>query len=67
MRGGFERHVGLFQNLAGDHLFIIRDDAAGVDQFKFAPAIGGFAVDAVARNSRFVAHNRGPLADNRVK
>ena len=67
MRGFLESHPRLFENLRGDHLFVVEDDAAGIDQIEFAPAISGFAIDTVARDSRLVAHDGTPLANDRVK
>ena len=67
VRSRLERHPRLFQNLRRDHLVIVGNDAAGIDQIEFAPAISGLAVNAVPRDPGLVAHDRAPLPDNRVK
>jgi hypothetical protein len=62
-----QRHARLFQNFGGDHLGVVRDDAAGVDQIKAPAKIGRFALDAVPRDPRLIADYRPALSQDRVE
>lgn len=55
------------QDLAGNIIVIVDDNAAGVDEFKAAAIVLGGPVYAVARNARLVAYNRAALSSDAVK
>jgi hypothetical protein len=46
---------------------VVNDDAAGINHFEAIAGMFGQAMNAVACNARFVAHNGAPLAGNSVK
>ena len=53
--GALEGDFGLAQDLAGDILLVVHDDAAGVDQFEAPAVVFGRPMYTVARDAGFVA------------
>src|SRR5690349_14233154 len=55
-----ERNLSLPEDLARYQRLIIRNHAAGIDKPNVASSPLDLAVDAVARNARFIADDRAP-------
>ena len=67
LRRGLERHLRLFQNLAGNVFVIVHHDAARVDDLELPPVIPRPPVHAVPRNPRLIADNGAPLPRDPVE
>ena len=52
----------LLQDVRGNDCFVIRHDAAGIDQRESRPVPFAFAVDAIACDAWLVTNNRSALA-----
>ena len=62
-----QRDLRLPQHLVREILAVVYDDATSIDHFEAAAGMFGGSMDAVARDTRFVADNGAPLAGNSVK
>jgi hypothetical protein len=62
-----QRHFGLMENLCGNILLVVDDDAAGVDQFEMAAFVFSLPVEAVASNAGLVADNGAPLSSDAIE
>ncbi len=65
--GFLERHFGLAKDFGRDEVFVLRKNAAGVDDAQAASAPFGFAVETVARDARFVADDGAPRAHQAIE
>ena len=62
-----KRHAGLAQYFLRDEGFVVRDDAAGIDNFQDATIPFGLAVNAVASNAGFVGNDGAARARQAVE
>ena len=67
MGSALENHFRLVEDLRGNVLLVVNDDAAGIDQFKAAAIVFGKPVDAVARDAGLIADYRAPLPCNAIE
>src|SRR6185436_13446188 len=67
MRRVLERHAGLLEDLRGDHLIVVLDDSAGIDQLEFLAAMISLAADPVARDAGLVADDRAALSEDGIE
>src|SRR5580704_5064472 len=66
--GGFANgDVGLAQNLLRDESFVVRDNAASIDDLQIAAAPFGFAVNAVARDAGLVGNDGAARASKTIE
>src|ERR1035441_7110601 len=54
MVGGFQDEFGLAEDLPGDVLVVVHDDAAGIDQLEAPAVVFGSPMYTVARDAGFV-------------
>ena len=59
--------LGLFEDLGRDILGVVRHDSAGIDDFEAAAVVLGESVDAIARDSGFVADDGAPLPRDAIE
>ena len=67
VRGAFEGHVRLLEDLGGNVRRVVRDDAARVDHLEEPAVVFGGAVYAVARDAGLIAHNGAPLSGDAIE
>jgi len=66
-RGGLNRNIGFETNLGGESVVETSSDAAGVDQFKGAPAARADCGDAIPGDSGFVVDDGDAASDETVE
>src|SRR5271156_8909 len=67
-RSGFiESDPGLTKDFRRNEIFVIRNNAASVDDADAPPAPLCIAIEAVTSNARLVADNRAPRADDAIE
>ena len=65
--GALEGEFGLVQDLRGDVLLVVHDDAAGVDQLEAPAVVFGSPMYAVARDAGFVPDDGAPLSCDAIE
>ena len=65
--GALEGQFRLVEDLPGDVLLVVHDDAAGIDQFEAPAVVFGSPVYAIARDAGFVPDDGAPLSCDAIE
>jgi hypothetical protein len=57
----------LFEDVCGNHRFVVRHDAAGIDESESLPVPVRFAVDSIARDAGFIADDCASFSDESIE
>ena len=63
----FQRELRLAEDLSGDILLVVHENAAGIDQLEAPAVVFGSPMYTVARNAGFIPDDGAPLSCNPIE